>query len=337
MAGRRKKDHHLPDRVYFHRGGHFYVDHAGKWHKLGKAWNRQAKERWLELSEGKSRDGTVAKLLDDFLEECERLVRAGKRARRTFDDNEAEARALKLVLGRTAAHLLTSRHVKSYLNKRNDKNGRPAPVRANREIALLSSAYAWAMGRDEWPQIALNPCYGVRRNAESPRREYVETAQLVRFGKAFAPGWMRRYILLKRITGLRQGDLLRLTPASITDRGLELVTGKTRKRMRFRWSWGLRIVLDAIVAAQGDVKKLTLFPARHGGRMTSQGFRAAWARAMSEFVAAGGVRFRENDIRAKTASDASSLARARELLGHEEASTTARHYRRGVAKVTPLR
>ena len=45
----------------------------------------------------------------------------------------------------------------------------------------------------------------------------------------------------------------------------------------------------------------------------------------------------ENDIRGKTASDASSLARAQEILGHEEASTTARHYRRGVAKVTPLR
>jgi len=30
-------------------------------------------------------------------------------------------------------------------------------------------------------------------------------------------------------------------------------------------------------------------------------------------------------------------ARAREMLGHEEASTTARHYRRGVVKVTPLR
>lgn len=336
MTGRRKSHHHLPDRVYINRGWHFYVDDAGKWHKLGKIWDRSAKERWLELSEGKSADGTVAKLLDDFLELCEGLVRAGKRAKRTYADNEVEARALKLVLGRTAAHLLTSRHVKSYLNKRNDKDGRPAPVRANREIALLSSAYAWAMGRDEWPKIALNPCYGVRRNAEAPRREYVQTQQLVCFGK-IAPDWMRRYVLLKRITGLRQGDLLRLTPANITDRGLELVTGKTRRRMRFRWSWGLRVVIDSIVASQGDVKKLALFPARHGGRMSSLGFRAAWARAMTEFVAGGGVKFRENDIRAKTASDASSLARAQELLGHEESSTTARHYRRGVAKVTPLR
>lgn len=240
------------------------------------------------------------------------------------------------MFARTAAHLLTSRHVKSYLNKRNDKGGRVAPIRANREIALLSSAYAWAMGRDEWPKIALNPCYGVWRNAESPRREYVQTPQLVHFSRMFAPDWMRRYILLKRVTGLRQGDMLRLTPANITDRGLELVTGKT-KRMRFRWSWGLRIVIDSIVASQGDVKKLALFAARHGGRMSSHGFRTAWARAMSEFVTAGGVRFRENDIRAKTASDASSLARAQEILGHEEASTTARHYRRGVAKVTPLR
>ncbi len=57
MAGRRGKDRHLPDRVYFHRGWHFYVDDAGKWHQLGKAWDREAKEAWLELSEGKSPDG----------------------------------------------------------------------------------------------------------------------------------------------------------------------------------------------------------------------------------------------------------------------------------------
>jgi integrase len=252
MPGRRKRDHHLPDRVYFHRGWHFYVDEAAKWHKLGKSWDRSAKEIWLELSEGKSPHGTVAKLLDDFVAHCEALVRAGKRAKRTLADNEAEARALKLVFGRMTAHLLTSRHVKSYLNKRNDKDGRPAPIRANREIALLSSAYAWAMGQHEWPKIALNPCYGVRRNAESPRREYVQTPQLVRFGRDFAPAWMRRYILVKRITGLRQGDILRLTPANVTTRGLELVTGKTNKRMRFRWTWGLRTAIDSIVASEGE-------------------------------------------------------------------------------------
>lgn len=192
MAGRRKQGHHLPDRVYVNHGWHFYVDPAGKWHKLGKAWDREAKEKWLQLSEGKACEGTAAKLIDDFLAHCEQLVRAGRRSKRTLEDNEAETRALKVVFARTPAHLLTSRHVKSYLNKRNDRDGRPVPVRANREIAFLSSAYAWAMGRDEWPKITVNPCYGVRRNAESPRRDYVQTSQLVRFGKNCAPGWMRR-------------------------------------------------------------------------------------------------------------------------------------------------
>lgn len=81
--------------------------------------------------------------------------------------------------------------------------------------------------------------------------------------------------------------------------------------MRFRWTWGLRIVIDSIIASQGEVKKLALFAAQHGGRLSARGFKTAWARAMSKYVATGGVRFRENDIRAKTASDASSLARAR--------------------------
>ncbi len=83
--------------------------------------------------------------------------------------------------------------------------------------------------------------------------------------------------------------------------------------------------------------RLALFTAQHGGRLSSRGFKTAWARPMGAYAAAGGMQFRENDVRAKTASDASSLQRAQEILGHEEASTTARDYRRGVAKVTPLR
>ncbi len=42
------------------------------------------------------------------------------------------------------------------------------------------------------------------------------------------------------------------------------------------------------------------------------------------------------DIRAKTASDSDGLHRAQELLGHEDARTTKRHYRRD-EKVNPLK
>ena len=46
------------------------------------------------------------------------------------------------------------------------------------------------------------------------------------------------------------------------------------------------------------------------------------------------IRFTERDSRAKVASDAESLERARELLGHADARLTQRVY---VRKPTPIR
>lgn len=340
MTGRRSKDHHLPTRVYLIRGKFRYVDPAGKMHTLGEAWDRDAKEKWLALSEDRAPRGTVADMLDQFLKHAESLVRQGQRSKRTLADNYVESDTLKLVFGRMAAASVTSRHVAQFLAKRRDKDGNPAPVRANREIALLSSAFSWAMRADGW-MIERNPCYGVRRNTERPRTEYVESRNLVAFGKrATTPAWLRGYAVLKRLTGLRQGDMLSLAQANITAKGIEVRTGKTGKALRFRWTWALRITVKWIQEHQpqgAGTTALVLFPNRFGKPLGTRGFRTAWNRAMHEHVAAGGAWITESDIRAKTATDSGSLAEAQARLGHETARTTARHYARGVAKVSPLR
>lgn len=332
MTGRRSKDHHLPARVYLNRGWHWYVDPNGAWHKLGREWDGAAKAEWLRLSSGKAPDGTVAMLLDDFLAWTEHQVRQGKRAPRTLDDNLQEAKALKLVFARIAAHLVTRRHVAHYLTKRS------APTRANREIALLSSAYSWCMAREEWALVTENPCYGVRRNPERARRHYVESADLVMFGKTCCPRWLRCYLLLKRICGLRQGDLLRLMKPTTGEGWIRAAIGKAGGRpARIKRTWGVDVVLRALEADHQarELATLFLFPnGRTGSPLTSRGFKSAWARAMAAWT---GEHFRENDIRAKAASDARSLTEAQQLLAHESPATTQRHYRAGVVKIRPRR
>ncbi|MCC5860203.1 MAG: hypothetical protein JJT90_18780 [Ectothiorhodospiraceae bacterium] len=49
------------------------------------------------------------------------------------------------------------------------------------------------------------------------------------------------------------------------------------------------------------------------------------------------VKIRERDLRAKTASDAESLDRAQQTLGHADASTTKWIYRRKPERVKPLK
>lgn len=47
---------------------------------------------------------------------------------------------------------------------------------------------------------------------------------------------------------------------------------------------------------------------------------------MNKFISAGGKRFRENDLRAKVASDDPQFATDR--LGHQSPATTRKHYHR---------
>jgi len=336
MGRRRSSDHHLPQRVYRSRGSFFYVAPTGQWHALGKEWDREAKNKWLELTTGQAVQGTVAELLDAFLKHAEAQVRAGKRSAKTHEGNELEVKTLKLVFGHMDYGKVTRKHVAGFLRQRTDRDGKPAPVRANREAALLSSAYAWGMGEPQFT-ITENPCYGVRRNTESPRTRYLQTVELQRFGRGYAPRWLRCYILLKRLTGLRQGDMLKLGRANDTGRGLEVATGKTGKVLRFRWTRSLRIAVDAILALKRPVPSLYFFTSRHGTQLSAYGFKSAWQRAMNAYEAAGNERFWEHDIRGKTGSDASSDARAQELLGHATQATTKRSYRRAPANVRPFK
>lgn len=345
MGRRRASDHHLPERVYLNRGHHFYVDPAGKWHKLGKEWDASAKAEWVRLTTGKAPDGTVAEMLDAFMLHCEAQVRAGKRSPRTHDTNEWEVQQLKKVFGRSHYARITSKHCSLYLRQRADEEGTPRPIRANREIALLSSAYSWAMGDPKY-DISRNPCYGVRRNTESPRERYVETWEVRTFTKRYAPAWLRCYLLLKRLTALRQSDMLRLGRSNLTDRGIELAISKARgKRVIIRWTWALRIVVNATLKLAGapalddNVRELRggpLFPSRHGMQMRSGGFKTQWQRSMRKYAADGFARFWEHDIRAKAASDAADIGRAQALLDHDSPTTTVR-YRRAPVKRMPAR
>lgn len=326
-------------RSYQSRGFLFYVDGAGKWHKLGKEWDKAAKTRWAELSTGKAPAGTVAELLDRYMLNLEERLRASTYSPASFEVNQYEVIKLKAVFGRMQWADVTSQHAAQYLRKRKTKAGKPAPVRANREISLLSSAYSWGMGEDGL-DVRSNPCFGVRHNSETPRDRYVQTSEL-RALRAHMPAWMRVYILLKRLTGMRQADILTLRRDAITGRGIEYTESKGRRRAGahrlIRWSWALRATVGAALKLHGEVAKLPLFPAEHGGHFSRYGFRTAWARAMRKYVTAGGERFTEHDIRAKAGSDVGDDAHAQELLGHESVSTTRRVYRRGQVKVDPAR
>lgn len=209
-------------------------------------------------------------------------------------------------------------------------------IRANREISLLSSAYAWAMGQSLG--VDRNPCYGVRRNRQRPRGRCPSVREVLLFARHYAPRWLRVFLLLKLLTGHRQADVRQLLRSAGTDRGLVMAEGKKRdRRRRYRWTRSLRIVWAAALALERPTSSVCLFTTRSGGQMTASGLKSAWARAMKAWKADGREPFAENDVRATAATAAKTLALAQELLGHNNPAITGDVYRRGEVKVRPLR
>lgn len=328
----------LPPRVYRKHGALYYVDLERRWHRLGKAWDLDARQKWAELSAGAPTAGSVSELLTDYLKHFSALVRAEKRSPRTLQDYQDDRVYLDVVFGRYPATSITDEHVARYLLKRNDKHGNPAPTRANREIAFLSAAYGWAKDRR---LLKTNPCDGVPRNETADRDRYVRHDERRRFAKHCCPDWLRAYLLLKYLTGLRQVNLLELRRQDVTAAGLlaRVAKKRGRKQVIFRWTRSLRIVVDWLLAQERreGVRSLWLFPTRDGDRYTVAGFKSAWQRAMAQWESTGGDRFWEHDIRAKAGSDSASTGAAQELLQHASRAVTEKHYRRAPAKVRPLR
>ena len=71
----------------------------------------------------------------------------------------------------------------------------------------------------------------------------------------------------------------------------------------------------------------------------ARGWSSMWQRFMARLLKETAIkeRFTEHDLRAKVASDAESLERARQLLAHADSRITQRVYRRRPDRIKPTR
>ena len=154
------------------------------------------------------------------------------------------------------------------------------------------------------------------------------------------------YIRLKLLTGMSRGDLLRLEPARhFKDDGIHVQRHKTAestgKRTIYEWTPERRqAVADAVAARPVHISPF-LFCNAAGkcyldeSKGTASGFNNLWQNFMARVLKETKVtqRFTEHDLRAKCASDAESLEKARALLAHATTATTLRVYRRKPERV----
>lgn len=315
MGRTRKKDKHLPPRVYQKHGAFYYVRPSGEWVRLGESLP-EAMAEWARIVDKPTSASTMNKLFDRYMLEV-----APKKAPRTYKDNQNEIKALRAVFGEMRPQDVEPHHVGRFLEVRGDQ----APVRANREKALLSHVFTKAM---LWNVVKSNPCRGVKRNTERARDTMADMQDLLGF-LSVAPDLLRAYVLFKYCVGRRQGEILATRLDQLREDGIHYRNAdrptKRGKQVIIGWTPELREAVALAKALPRPVRGLYLFCTREGQPYTGDGFRSIWQRAMRKAIERGVVkeRFTEHDLRANAATDAEAQGKsAFKLLAHASRATT---------------
>jgi integrase len=328
MGRPRLTGHELPPRVTFYHGAYYYHPTGGgrKW--LGRELGPAMRE-WTRIVDRPTNFAAMDAVFDRYLIDV-----TPAKAEATQRDDRRAMPYLRAFFGAMAPEEVDAAAGYAFLEHR----GKAAPVRANREFAVLRNVMTYCV---RWKLIPANPLYRLQLNPETPRVREVTAREVLAWYRVAGP-MLAAYTALKLLIGLRKGDMLRLRKEWWTDEGLFSEIGKSRKRILFERTPALeRAVARAIDRCSGP-HGTYLFATRAGECYVdtdgeTSGFDSIWQRRMARFAQAGHERFTEHDLRSKAGDDAEAAGRAgHRLLGNTEAQFR-RAYQRRTQRVQPVR
>ncbi len=273
----------LPNRVVLRHNAYYYINPVdGRWERLCKANDLSAMHR--ALAERLERQTLFS--FNDLFDLYETRVMPNKAAS-TRKIQGIYLKKLRSKFGARDPNSIEPPNIAEYLD------GAEAKTSANREIALLSNVFTYGV---RWGRVKRNPCLGVVRNTEKPRKVYVSSP---RFWGAWtdAPLQLGLAMELSLTTGQRLNDLLALKKTALHDEGIHFVQRKTGVSIVIEWTEWLRDVIARCAELSGDSPYVLV--TTNGTRWTDSGFQTAWQRFMRERA----DRFQFRDIRKKSGND----------------------------------
>ncbi len=258
-------------------------------------------------------------------------------AEATRTDYEQCWKAIDPVLGDMQISAITAPIVARYVRiERAD-----APVRANREKALLSNLFAHGIDLGVCTE---NPAKHVRPNEEEARTEAPSTLLLAKF-----LDWVAQQTPQRRIIGLaaeyaslagnRKVEFLPLTWPQVDRKAGDIRTIRAKQRGKKREqivevvgiSPAMENLLERLETIRPGRECLYVFPTRDGNAYTDRGFKTLWQRimldAIKEKIVPAGARFTFHDLRAYYATQHKDQKGVLPDL-HANRETTARVYDR---------
>jgi integrase len=321
-------------------------------HEASRAWEERMHDTREQTDH---RVKTIGNLLDRYALEVIPTKSAASQV-----SNRNQMRKVREIFGSMPLAPFKPQLIYQFVDARSQKKLDPesgrmrgGKITAYREVELLSHAFTKAV---EWGYIDRHPFKGeVRLQGEAPRTRYVEDWEIVEALKLDSRRkkgsvlMIQAYLRLKLLTGLAQGDLLRLQPDKhFKEDGIHNIRHKTANKVGketiYQWSEELKLAVEMALDARPKKDSKFLFCTQAGegyideavGR--SSAWKSMWQRFMARVLTETKVTesFTEHDLRAKVGSDADSVEHAQALLAHADPSTTKRIYRRKAEVVKPL-
>lgn len=316
----------LEDRVYAKHGAFYYVHRDGRWERLGTDVTEANKKARL-YNDTQGIYGTMIYWLDMWILDCEKRVKAGTLAQRTYEDYQQNIEPLKIYFAPPMLPTdIEPRHVQEYLDI-GAQAGRP--VRANREKAALSSCVSWLIRTGAADGLVLNPCMrasGIKRNSEKKRDRYVTDEEYKKV-YAQAPRMVRAMMTLVYRTLQRpEVDVLKWTRANLITKDDKRILRNRQSKTGKRVDIGLTAELEALIkdlSGEIPVLRQTLIHTRNGDPYTYDGLSAMLKRAIKK---TGVLPFGFRDLKGKGATDmwlsGVPIEQIQLLCGHDDSSTT---------------
>ncbi|WP_208023864.1 tyrosine-type recombinase/integrase [Duganella aquatilis] len=301
----------------------------------------EAKRKWADLD--CSPIPVDAKLMGPLFDRYIRDI-LPKKAPSTQRENMLCLTQLRPVFDQAPVDAIQPAAIASY------RDARSAPVRANREIALLS--HVFNMAREWGVTNAENPCKGVRKNKEKPRDYYAEQDV---WDAVYSAGVaeLQEAMDMAYLTGQRPADVLAMGERRIRNDELHVRQGKTSQVLRIRMTVDgnrtkLGQLVDRLLAKPVRPLSGELLCTEAGVPLSAKMIRDRFEDARTSAAdkateshnrdLAKRIRaFQFRDIRPKAASEIESLDDASKLLGHTDLGITKRVYRRAGEVVKPTK
>lgn len=315
MRVRKEEDKWMPPRVYKHSQKGKYTCYilkptgSQKSITLCKSYATKA-EVWREYEKHMSRAVyTLRCLVSDYMQSPNFKALAP----RTQKDRQIELNNILSVFGEMLPDAVLPQHVRRYV----DKRGLKSQVQANHELSSLSVIYKWGYERGHCKS---NPAQGVKKFAIKERDRYITQAEYQALISC-AEERLRLAVEISYLCATRQADVLKLKWEHVLEDGLYIQQGKTGKKQIKAWTDRLKNIIDEANTLRTDFDGDYVINKAGGGRLTGEGIRSAWKRAIVKMK----VQFPEiktdftfHDIKAKGISDFDgTIAEKQHFSGHK--------------------